>query len=159
MNKKNFNVFFIIILVILLSIPIVMGIKVIFFKANTLDTGINTAYDVVNKTLDADNAIYNYEWFIEQESNIRVCLKNEEIAKEEWELFKSELPEDRLLWDKDDKQEESSLRNSYYALEKLTNLAIEKYNSRAEMVSRNIFKDNLPSNISRAFYAGKKLTN
>lgn len=158
MNKKDLKLLLIFIGVILLSIPLAIGIKTMFFRVNTVDKSIDTAYGVVDKTLDADNAIYNYEWFIEQEAHIRTCLKNEEIAKEEWELFKSELPEDRTTWDRDDKQEEASLRNSYYALEKLTNLAIEQYNAKSEMVSRNIFKDNLPSNITRAFYAGKNLT-
>lgn len=133
-------------------------LKIILFPVNTLERAIETAYGVVDKTMDAKNAIYNYEWFKDQEAHIRVCLKNEDIAKEEWELFKAELPEDREKWTREDKQEEASLRNSYYALQKLTNLAIEDYNAKSEMVNRNIFKDNLPSNITRAWYAGRKLT-
>lgn len=155
---KKYQVVLIIIGVLLL-IPLSIGLKILLFPVNTLEQSIGTAYGVVDKILDADNAIYNYEWFKEQEAHIRTCLANEDSAKEEWELFKSELPEDRTKWDRDDKQEESSLRNSYYALEKLTNLAVEQYNAKSEMVNRNIFKDNLPSNISRAYYAGKKLTN
>lgn len=146
---------------LLIILVLVSGfvLKVVLFPVNTLDKSIDTAYGVVDKTLDADNAIYNYEWFKDQEAHIRACLKNEEISKEEWDLFKSELPEDREKWTREDKQEESSLRNSYYALQKLTNLAIEDYNSKSQMANRNIFKDNLPSNISRSWYAGRKLTN
>lgn len=149
-------------LILLIAIIVVsligVGIKVVFFPVTTLDKSINIAYDVVGETLDAENAIYNYEWFKEQEAYIRTCLKNEEIAKEEWELFKDSLPEDREKWTREDKAEESSLRNSYYALQKLTNKAIEDYNAKSSMVNRTIFKDELPSNITRAFYAGKELT-
>jgi len=133
-------------------------IKIVFFPINTVDRSIDTAYEVVDKTMNSENAIQNYEWFKEQEAYIRQCYKNEEIAKEEWEQFLSTLPEDRSQWTRDDKQEEASLRNSYYALQKLTNKAIEDYNARSSMVNRAIFKDNLPSNITRAWLAGLELT-
>ena len=134
-------------------------IKVVFFPINTINKSIDTAYKVVDKTIDADNAIYNYEWFKSQEAYIKQCLKNEEIAKEEWNNFKKQLPEDRQQWAREDKNEESSLRNSYYALEKLTNKAMEDYNAKSSMANRAIFKDNLPSNITRTIYASKNLNN
>jgi hypothetical protein len=135
-----------------------IGMKVILFPVNTVSQSVDTAYEVVNKTLDGDNAIANYEWFKQQEAYIRQCMTNETIAKEEYDLYISSLPEDRGKWDRQDKDEEASLRNSYYALQKLTNKAMEDYNARASMANRAIFKDNLPSNITRAFYAGIQLT-
>lgn len=142
-----------------ITIPVLIlasiGLKVLFFPVNTLDKSVDTAYEVVNDTMNGDNAIYNYEWFKEQEAYIRQCLKNEEISKEDWDSFVASLPEDRTQWTR--QEEEASLRNSYYALQKLTNKAIEDYNARSSMVNRAIFKDNLPSNISRSYYAGQKL--
>jgi hypothetical protein len=132
--------------------------RIVLFPVNTISKSVDTAYGVVDKVMDADNALYNYEWFKDQEALIRQCLKNEIIAKEEWENFKKELPEDREKWAKEDKTEEGSLRNSYYALQKLTNKVMEDYNSKSSMVNRAIFKDNLPSNITRAIYAGIELT-
>jgi hypothetical protein len=132
-------------------------LKIVLFPINTISKSADTAYQVVDKTMDGGNAIYNYEWFKSQEAYIRQCLKNEDIAKEEWENFKKGLPEDRQQWLKEDKNEESSLRNSYYALQKLTNKAMEDYNAKSSMANRAIFKDNLPSNISRAIYAGQNL--
>lgn len=135
----------------------VIGLKAVLFPVSTIGKSVDTAYEVVDKTMDAENAIYNYEWFKTQEAYIRECMTNETIAKEEYDLFTSMLPEDREKWDRDDKQEESSLRNSYFALQKLTNQAMEDYNAKSSMVNRSIFKDNLPSNITRAFYAGVEL--
>lgn len=146
---------------ILVIIVLVFGglaIKVVFFPLNTVEKSVDTAYEVVKETMTGKNAIANYEWFKEQESYIRQCLKNEQIAQEEYDLYISLLPTDRTTWDRGDKQEEASLRNSLYALQKLTNKAMEDYNARASMENRAIFKDNLPSNITRAFYAGIDLT-
>lgn len=149
----------ILIILLVLILPAVgLLAKVVLFPVNTLEQSVDTAYDVVDETMSAENAIYNYEWFIDQEAHIRVCIENEEIAKEEYELYVEMLPLDRTSWTREDKQEESSLRNSYFALQKLTNRAMEDYNAKSEMANRNIFKDNLPSNIDRAWYAGRKLT-
>lgn len=147
-------------LIVLLLLVMAVGgllLRVVLFPANTFVRGVNVTYDVMQDTMTADNAIYNYEWFKEQEAHIRTCLKNEELAKKEYEEYISLLPLDRTEWTSFDRQEEASLRNSYSALQRLTNLAIEQYNARSEMANRNIFKDNLPSNISRAWYAGSQL--
>lgn len=146
------------IVVILILVFGGLAIKVVFFPLNTIEKSVDTAYEVVKETMTGENAIANYEWFKEQEAYIRQCLKNEQIAQEEYDLYISLLPTDRTTWDRSDKQEEASLRNSLYALQKLTNKAMEDYNARASMENRAIFKDNLPSNITRAFYAGIDLT-
>jgi hypothetical protein len=155
------NTFKNILLLVFILVILIFGgiaIKVLLFPVNVADKSVDLAYATTNKTMTAENAIYNYEWFKEQEAYIRQNYKNEEIAKEEYDLFVSTLPKDREKWDRQDKDEESSLRNSYYALQKLTNKAIEDYNAKSSMVNRVIFKDNLPSNIDRAFLSGKKLT-
>ena len=156
------NTFTKILLVIVIFIVLIfggIGLKMVLFPLNTVDKNIDTAYEVVNETMTGKNAIKNYEWFKEQEAYIRQCVKNEQIAQEEYDLYISMLPVDRTTWDRTDKQEEASLRNSLYALQKLTNKAMEDYNAKASMENRAIFKDNLPSNITRAFYAGMDLIN
>lgn len=134
-----------------------IAVKVIFFPMNTFEKSVDTAYQVTDKVLDGDKAIYDYEWFKRQEAAIRTNLQNEVIAQEEYDAYVAGLPADRTTWGDFEKQEEASLRNSASALEKLTNRSMEDYNAKSEMVSRNIFKDNLPSNVTRAFYAGKQL--
>lgn len=155
--KKHMSASFKIIIGIVILAVFIVGLKVLLFPVRILNQNVDTATGIYEKTMDSDNAIYNYEWFKEQEAYIRQGLNNEDIAKEEWELFQSQLPEDREKWTREDKQEESSLRGSYYALQKLTNKAIEDYNAKSSMVTRNIFNDNLPSTIERAWYTGKEL--
>jgi len=148
--------FYVIFAVILLTIVGIL-IKIAFFAPTAYDKSIDMAYDVVDQTLDADEAIETYEWFKSQEAFINQCYTNEEIAKEEWEVFKSGLDADTSKWSDFQQREESSLRGSYYALQKLTNKALEDYNAKASMTNKAIFKDNLPSNITRAFIATEKL--
>ena len=157
-NVSNTKKVVIAFVVLFISYFAVLGLKIVLFPVNTLDKSVDTAYGVVDDTMNSDNAIYNYEWFKTQEAYIRECYTNEEIAKEEYDLFLSMLSENREDWDRDDKLEEASLRNSYYALQKLTNKAIEDYNANSSMVNKNIFKDNLPSNLTRAYYTGYELT-
>ena len=147
--------------VVLLTILIFLGgflLKVILFPVNTINKSVDMGYQIVDKTLDGDNAIYNYEWFKQQEADIRKCMQNETIAQEEYNTYISNIPKDSKEWSKFQEQEESSLRNSLSALKKLTNKTMEDYNAKASMVNRSIFKDNLPSNITRAFYTGQELT-
>lgn len=155
---KNLKTVLLVILIVIVLLFVGLVVKTLWFPVNTVSQSVNTAYEIIDETMDGKNAIANYEWFKQQEAYIRQCLKNEQIAQEEYDLYISILPEDRTNWDRQDKQEESSLRNSLYALQKLTNKAMEDYNARASMENRAIFKDNLPSNITRAFYAGMDLT-
>lgn len=132
-------------------------VKTLLLPLHTLQQGTDMAYGVVDKTLDSEQAIRDYEWFKQQEADIRKCIANEEIAQTAYDNFASTLPEDRTTWGDFDKREEASLRNSITALQKVTNNAIEDYNARSEMVNHAIFKDNLPTNISRAWYAAGNL--
>lgn len=155
---KKFGIFILIVIGIAFITFAGIGIKVAFFPVNTLDKSVDMAYDVTNKTLTGENAIRVYEWFKNKEAQIGASVANEQIAKEALEDFEAKLPESRTTWDKYDKQEYDSLNNAYLSQQKLTNTFMEEYNKEAEKVNKNIFKDSLPSNISRAYYSGKQLT-
>lgn len=148
-------------LIVLAALVLLVGGGLIFralwLPVHTLQQGTDMAYGVVDQILDDEKAIRDYEWFIQQEADIRKCLANEDIARAAHESFASTLPESRSEWTAFDQREEASLRNAVTALEKVTNNAIEDYNARSQMVSRNIFKNNLPTNISRAWYAAGNL--
>lgn len=128
-------------------------VRSLLLPFHTLSQSTDMAYGVVDRTLDSEKAIRDYEWFKQQEADIRKCLTNEDIAQAAYDNFVAMLSENRADWSDFDKREEASLRNSITALEKITNRAIEDYNARSEMVNHAIFKDNLPTNISRAWYA------
>lgn len=155
MKKSSILILFVVIA--LFSGVLGIALKTVLFPVHVVEKSVDLPYEIADKTLTAENAIYNYEWFKKQEAFIRQCMTNEEIAKQEYDMYVSTLPTDRTTWTRQDKDEEASLRNSYFALQKLTNKAMEDYNAKSSMANRAIFKDNLPSNITRAFYAGMKL--
>ena len=136
----------------------VLGLRVLLFPVNTFVKSVDTAYGVVDKTLDADNAIYNYEWFKRQEESIKALYKKETRAIKEHDDFIRMLPDDAQTWSREDKNESSRLSSIAWALGNQIDDAIAEYNARSSMVNRAIFKDSLPSNISRAWIAGKELT-
>ena len=132
-------------------------LRPILFPVAVANNSVNMAYEIADDTLTGKNAIYNYEWFKQQEADIRRCVENEFIAQEEYAAYVAALPTDAAGWSDFQQREEASLRSSLSALKKITNKAIEDYNAKAGMANRNIFNDNLPSNITRAFYAGFQL--
>lgn len=136
-----------------------IGIKAVFFPVHNVEKSIDMAYEVTDKTLDADKAIAEYEWFKRQEESIDALYKKEETAKQALEDFMSILPQDRSKWKRGDKDEWSRLNSNIVGISNMLDTAIAEYNARSKMVNRSIFKDNLPSNISRAYFAGKQLRN
>jgi hypothetical protein len=156
---KGFAVMVAFFITIILGATVGLAVKLIWFPVNTVNQSVDMAYGVVNETLDADNAIYNYEWFKQQEADIERCLNAERVAEDEYDAFVAALSAGRSQWEGFDKKEEASLRNSVTACKKITDKAIQDYNARAAMVNRAVFKDNLPTNISRALFVGGKLTN
>lgn len=135
-----------------------IGLKFILFPVNTAIKSVDMAYGVTNKTLTADNAIYNYEWFKTQYHSIESLKKKEVSANNQLIEFKELLPDSRTEWSKEDKTEYDRLNTIVNGLNNQLSDAVALYNARSEMVNRSIFKDNLPTNISKAVLEGFILT-
>jgi len=148
---------FIIIGIILAVVFGTLGLKMLFQPVDTVIKSVDMTYDVTDELLDADKAIYNYEWFKQQEADIRRLHQQEQNHQTAYDDYLAVLPEDKTDWDWQDKQELSRLRANVTAQQDMVNKAIEDYNASSSMVSRNIFKNNLPSNISRGLDAGSDL--
>lgn len=108
---------------------------------------VNQAIKVYEKTLDADNMIYNYEYFKQQYQDILAIDKKIINAKFELDSFINLTP--RQNWDFQDKQEYSRLTTNFTGLKNVKNEMIATYNARANMMNRKIFmgKD-IPAQIS-----------
>lgn len=146
-----------IVLIVLAFIVLIIGGKLLLFPATILDTTIRTPAEVNRKIMNAENAIYNYEWFKQQEADIDRLYQQEKHHKSSLTDFVEILSVDRSEWTREDKQEWSRLRSNVTAQADMVNRAIQNYNAKSSMASRNIFKDNLPSNLRRSWFANKKL--
>lgn len=132
-------------------------IKLIAFPIAVVNNTLETPKEINNAVMNAENAIYNYEWFKQQEADIRRLVKQEATHKQTLKDYVEMLPKDRLKWTREDRNEWSRLNSNITAQRNMVDKAMEDYNARSQMVSRNIFKDNLPSNLSRSWYAQQGL--
>lgn len=124
-----------------------IGIKILFFPVNTVTKLIDTAYQAQDKVLNADNAIYNYEWFKQQYEDIRATKSKLVNARTTAKQF-TEDAGDRSLWTFEDKTESARLNSVVLGLENHLEQQIADYNARSKMATRNIFENSvLPSYI------------
>ena len=121
------------------------GLKVILFPVHTAGNLVKTAYDVNDKTLNADNAIYNYEWFKRQKESIDATGKKLVIAQRTVETFKVDAG-DRKNWTFEDKTESARLSAISQGVESQLKDMIAEYNARTQMANRAIFQDGILPN-------------
>lgn len=99
--------------------------------------------DIVTKTYNADNALYNYHWFKERSGAIialQTTIDQSTAAQTDFE--KSAGP--RSSWTFEDKQEDSRLRIVVQGQMAQYNSLVQEYNARAKEADRAIFQDELP---------------
>ncbi len=141
------------IIIILVLIPVVFfGLRALLFPVKGVVKAIDTAYGVLDETMDAGFAIYNYEWFKQTAEDIQ-ALHNKEANVEE--LIKQFI--ETMDNSSADKTELARLRSIKMGLSNMLEDTMAKYNARSKMANRAIFKDNLPSNMSRSWLATIKL--
>lgn len=121
--------------------------KVLFFGVLLLvaiGVGVNfilKPVQVVEKVLNPDSVVYNYEWFKQQAADIRTIKQKIVVARRSVDVFKQEAGP-RSTWTFEDKTEYSRLVTIVDGLVYQANDMIAKYNARSKMVSRSIFKTN-----------------
>lgn len=103
---------------------------------------------VATKTFNADNMIYNYEWFKQQYNDYEAINKKIERAEMSVNSFK-ENAGNRKEWTFEDKNEFSRLVSISDGLSYQKEDIISKYNARSQMANREIFKTNdLPTQLN-----------
>jgi hypothetical protein len=121
---------------VLYGLGILMGlITVPFHSASNI---VNTKHDVIDKTVNANNAIYNYEWFKQQSEDIVANLKKITNAKASLADFELSAGV-RAGWTFEDKTEDARLRSIVLGLQNQQEQMVADYNARAKMANRNIF--------------------
>jgi len=116
------------------------GLRVLLLPARVIDRGISTVEGVVDKTLTADNAIYNYEWFKQQKADIGAIEQKITVAQDSVVSFELAAGA-RSTWTFEDKTEDARLRSITQGLQSQYRDMVGTYNARASMATRNIFED------------------
>lgn len=117
-------------------------LRIVLFPVNTATKLIDTAYDAQDKIINADNAIYNYEWFKQKKADIDASKIQLQNARTNQENYRISLGE-RSTWTFEDKTEDARLNSVVLGLENHLQTQIGDYNARASMATRNIFEDHV----------------
>jgi len=107
------------------------------------DSQVQMNRNIVTKTYNADNALYNYHWFQERATGITALEKKITDADSALKEFETSAGS-RTSWSFEDKTEDSRLRTISLGLKTQYHDVVAEYNARAGEVDRAIFKDNLP---------------
>ena len=117
-------------------------IKAIMFPVHVATNEMNLAHDAVDKVINADNAIYNYEWFKQKKADIDATGRQYKVAKVNYDSYVNSLGE-RSTWGFEDKGEVARLNAVVLGLQTNLESQIGDYNARANMATRNIFEDHV----------------
>lgn len=118
-------------------------IRVMLLPLFKFETKVNTNEQIIQKTYDSDNVIYNYEWFKNQFEAINAIkgkINNADADITSFELSAGA----RSTWTFEDKTEDARLHTIATGLKNQYEDMVAQYNARAKMVNRNIFQNNLP---------------
>lgn len=121
------------------------GLRVLFFPATVATNMVDTMYDANKKVINADNAIYNYEWFKQKKADIDATKQQYKIASANQISYRESLGE-RKDWTFEDKNEDARLNAVVLGLQTNLESQIGDYNARASMATRNIFEDHVLPN-------------
>ena len=142
------------IIAVLLFTALITGgwmLKAALLPAKTVTTQIDSAGDIISKTYDADNAVYNYEWFKQQYQDIQATERIIRNTKTEMDAYKN-MYGNVSDWDWQTKQDYSSLQGVYLGQQNYYEGLVADYNARSEMANRNIFKNKLPLHVDKVIW-------
>lgn len=94
---------------------------------------------VLTKTFDADNMIYNYEWFKRQNQDVQAIGTKLTAAEQAQSIFEQSAGS-RDGWKFDDRTEWNRLNTIVLGLRNQRASMVAEYNARSEMANRSIFK-------------------
>jgi len=126
-------------------------LKAVLLPAKTVTTQIDSASNIIDKTYDADNAIYNYEWFKTQYEDIQATERIIGNTKTEMDAYK-EMYGNVSGWDWQTKQDYNSLQKKYLGQQNYYEDLVAEYNARSNMANREIFKDKLPLHVDKVLW-------
>lgn len=141
MTYLKYAVLALLILILLSAIGTAAGI--ITLPYHKLTAQIQTNHDIVDKTYNAENALYNYHWFQERMGEIKATETKIQTSEETTMNFEKSAGE-RTKWGAEDKTEYYRLVSVTSGLKNYYQDIVNEYNARAQEADRNIFKDDLP---------------
>lgn len=127
----------------------VVGISIVLGAVGFALNPFQQAGRIINKTIDADNVIANYEWFKQRHEDVSAI--DAKITQADLAVINfAESAGDREKWHREDRVEHSRLSAVSLGLKQQRADLAAEYNAKSRMVNRSIFKagdTELPSRI------------
>jgi len=100
---------------------------------------VQQAGRIMEKTLDADNVIGNYEWFKQQVQDVKAMDTRLAAARQSLDSYRASAG-DRSKWGFEEKQEEARLNAIVLGLQGQRAGMVAEYNAKSQMENRALFK-------------------
>lgn len=94
---------------------------------------------IIDRTIDADNVLANYEWFKQRHEDIGAIDEKIVIQQEAVDAF-AEAAGPRETWHREDREEHARLSVVVAGLKQQRADIAAEYNARSRMMNRSIFK-------------------
>lgn len=101
---------------------------------------------VVQKTFDADNMIYNYEWFRQQYADIQAMDQKIAASQASLDAFEASAGP-RSGWASSDRNRWDFLNSQVLGLTNQRTTMVATYNGRASQANRSVFMAGLPETV------------
>lgn len=107
--------------------------------------------ETIKQTMDAENAIENYEWFRTQYREIEAQRAQIENSYDELDRFYSTYGEDPDGWDRTTKEQHNRIQQRITGNQNQLENLVADYNARSDMANREVFKCQLPYQVDERF--------
>lgn len=122
--------------------------KLVLFPAHVANKAIDTAKGVVDQTLNANNALFNYENFKDLYNGAKAQAMNIVDVEKQIDELKVTYGEDAKEWPKDVRGDYAFLKQNIEGFKMQYQSLVKQYNSDSTKLNRNLFKDKgLPSEL------------
>lgn len=107
--------------------------------------------ETIERTMDSENAIENYEWFRTQYREIEAQRNQVENSYDELDRFYATYGEDPDEWSRTTKEQHSGIQKRITGNQNQLENLVADYNARSDMANRAVFKCSLPYQVDDRF--------
>jgi len=128
-------------LVILFSLGFIgAGLGIITLPGHVASNSVQTVHDVVDKTINADNALFNYEEFFNKYEGAKMQAINIKNTEKAIQILKDIYGSDAIKWPKDVRGDYSNLQQNIEGYKMMYQKITQEYNADSQKFNRNLFK-------------------
>lgn len=123
-----------------------VGLGIITLPAHQISNRVQTAHDVIDSSVNAQNCLQWQDWFRTQEGSIKTLQQTVDNAQQQLDQFNTRFP-DSSKWTDSESQQYTVLNDNLTGAKNEANDAVNTYNAKASQENLAICKNGLPVHI------------